>query len=241
MPLILSSWRNARRSLSEPKPKSRCASSRTTRCVNSVDALAGGRAGCRTCSSARRPRRPRPARRAGSAAGSFRAGCPRGGRSSRRLSHSRQVAQRDSDRTTRQRRQHDHGGSRRRSSADGGCRSGTMIGVMPAASAARTPGSESSSTRQCRRAAPSRYAAARKMSGAGLPCATSSPPTSAAKRGKRPRLRELRVRRGRGVSTSRLPSGCLRLEPVEEFEQRRASARCRRARRSRRRRRATLR
>ena len=35
-PLIFTSWRNARRSCSVPKPKSRCASSRTTRCVNSA-------------------------------------------------------------------------------------------------------------------------------------------------------------------------------------------------------------
>ena len=54
-------------------------------------------------------------------------------------------------------------GSTRRSSAtrsaDGGCRSGTMIGIIPAASAARTPGSESSSTRQEAGSAPSLRAA----------------------------------------------------------------------------------
>ena len=36
MPLILISCRKARRSDSEPKPNRRCASSRTTRCVNNV-------------------------------------------------------------------------------------------------------------------------------------------------------------------------------------------------------------
>ncbi len=46
-------------------------------------------------------------------------------------------------------------------SSEGECRSGTMIGIMPAASAARTPGSESSSTMQAPARVPSRRAASR--------------------------------------------------------------------------------
>ena len=55
---------------------------------------------------------------------------------------------------------------------------GTRTTVIPAARAARTPLSESSTTRQSAGSAPSRRAASRYTSGAGLPCATSSDETT---------------------------------------------------------------
>jgi hypothetical protein len=57
--------------------------------------------------------------------------------------------------------------------------SGTRIGIIPAAAAAVMPLSESSRTTHARGSQPRRRAASRKMSGAGLPCSTSSPPTVA--------------------------------------------------------------
>jgi hypothetical protein len=57
--------------------------------------------------------------------------------------------------------------------------SGTRIGIIPAAAAAVMPLSESSRTTHARGSQPRRRAASRKMSGAGLPCSTSSPPTEA--------------------------------------------------------------
>ena len=103
-------------------------------------------------------------------------------------------------------------------SADGGCRSGTMIGIMPAASAARTPGSESSSTRHAAgaRAEPARglevdvrrgLAARRprrrrraRGSAAAAPCCASFA---------RARSRRVDVATARGIAW--------RFEPVEQF------------------------
>src|SRR5262249_53497863 len=72
-------------------------------------------------------------------------------------------------------------GSSASNAIEGCSMSGTMIGVMPAATAPRTPASESSMTTQSVASMHSRFAVSMKISGAGLPRAISSPPTSAAK------------------------------------------------------------
>jgi hypothetical protein len=59
--------------------------------------------------------------------------------------------------------------------------SGTRNGVIPAANAALIPWSESSITTHSPGSRPSRAAASRKMSGAGLPCTISSPPAMTSK------------------------------------------------------------
>ena len=86
--------------------------------------------------------------RGGAKSRDYRMGSPCARRSSRR--------QRRRDGARRRATSAARGGRAQRSPRDGGCRSGTMIGIIPAASAARTPGSESSSTRQEAAFAPSR-------------------------------------------------------------------------------------
>ena len=121
---------------------------------------------------------------------------------------------------------------------DGTSRSGTMIGVMPAASAPRTPGSESSSTTHAFASTSSRAAASAKMSGAGLPRTISSPPTSTAKCASKLGHRELRLRprptRRRCHRLGDMP----RIEPGEKLGEAGLPRDRPRARRSRRRRRA---
>ena len=56
--------------------------------------------------------------------------------------------------------------------------SGIRIAFIPAATAARMPGSESSSTMQCAGRWPRREAAIKNTSGSGLPWLTWSPPTT---------------------------------------------------------------
>ena len=93
--------------------------------------------------------------------------------------------------------------------------------------------------RSRRGATPSRAAASRKMSGAGLPRAISSPPTSATKRGEQlgaARASPARARRRVDVATA--VGIALAFEPVEQLDEPGLEARCPRARRSRRRRRA---
>ena len=236
-PLILSSWRNARRSLlgAEAEQQVRVLAHDEVR--EQRDALAGRRAGCRTCSSARRPRSATPCTSSRICGGFFSTRMPvrrpiMGARESvaARLSHARMRGagavtvtrqRREMRAHVVQRRAATSGSSGRAASRDGGCRSGTMIGVMPAASAPRTPGSESSSTTQCggasRRAA---RAASRKMSGAGLPRATSSPPTSAAKRGSERRCaRASPARASRRVDVATALGMRCAFEPVEQLEQ----------------------
>ena len=94
--------------------------------------------------------------------------------------------------------------------------------------------------RSPRRRRRARAAASRKMSGAGLPRATSSPPTSAAKRGEQRRCARASLRaRSRRVDVATARGIAVALEPVEQLDERRASARCLRARRWRRTRRAS--
>src|SRR6266496_4494963 len=62
------------------------------------------------------------------------------------------------------------------------------ITVMPAANAASTPEAESSITQHSLGATSSNSAVRRKMSGAGLPCATSSELTTTRKKRRKPRM-----------------------------------------------------
>ena len=97
------------------------------------------------------------------------------------------------------------------SAGDGGCRSGTMIGVMPAASAARTPGSESSSTTHSPRRM--RQARRRREEDVGRGLAVRDL-VAADERGEARRrgrcCASFACARGRGGSTWPRPSGCAR-------------------------------